>query len=74
MKRLPLSMMLLITARTRYICHSRMYRIAAQHIAQHIDESRVLDDETDLLPNGDSFGEIDELLPTTVRTLSCGIN
>jgi antiviral helicase SKI2 len=51
-----------------------MYRIAAQHIAQHIDESRVLDDETDLLPNGDSFGEIDELLPTTVRTLSCGIN
>ncbi|KAG2149531.1 ATP-dependent RNA helicase [Suillus cothurnatus] len=32
---------------------------------KHIDESRVLDDETDLLPNGDSFGEIDELLPTT---------
>lgn len=32
---------------------------------KHIDESRVLDDETDLLPNSDSFGEIDELLPTT---------
>lgn len=32
---------------------------------EHINESRVLDDESDLLPNGDTFGEIDELLPTT---------
>ncbi|KAG1774053.1 ATP-dependent RNA helicase [Suillus placidus] len=32
---------------------------------KHINESRVLDDESDLLPNGDTFGEIDELLPTT---------
>lgn len=67
-------MILLITTRKRYICHSRIYRIATQHIVQHIDAIRVLDDESDLLPNGDSFGEIDELLPTTVRTLSYGIN
>ncbi|KAG2156698.1 ATP-dependent RNA helicase, partial [Suillus bovinus] len=33
--------------------------------SHHIDESRMLDDERDLLPNGDSLGEIDELLPTT---------
>lgn len=43
-------------------------------IAQHADESRVLDEEGDFLPNGDSFGEVDELLPTTVRILSCMIN
>ncbi|KAG1754810.1 ATP-dependent RNA helicase [Suillus paluster] len=30
-----------------------------------IDESHVMDEERDFLPNGDSFGEIDELLPTT---------
>jgi antiviral helicase SKI2 len=39
-------------------------------IAQHADEIHVVDEERDFLPNGDSFGEVDELLPTTVRTSS----
>jgi antiviral helicase SKI2 len=57
-----------------YLSFSHVPYSCSAHIAQHIDENRALDDGTDLLPNGDSFGEIDELLPTTVRTLSCGIN
>ncbi|KAG0707535.1 ATP-dependent RNA helicase [Suillus ampliporus] len=32
---------------------------------KHVDESHVVDEERDFLPNGDNFGEIDELLPTT---------
>ncbi|OAX42662.1 ATP-dependent RNA helicase [Rhizopogon vinicolor AM-OR11-026] len=32
---------------------------------KHADESHVVDEERDFLPNGDSFGEVDELLPTT---------
>lgn len=57
-----------------YLSFSHVSYSYSTHIVQHIAESRALDDETDLLPNGDSFGEIDELLPTTVRTLSYGVN